>query len=48
MQLAAIADTDFKTPAGNLVFDYSDSKEENKQHSTLRDKIISYYTKIFR
>jgi len=48
MQLAAIANLDFKMLANNLAFNHSDSKDKDKQFSALRDIIISYYTKIFR
>jgi hypothetical protein len=48
MQLAAIADLDFKMPASNSVFDYGDSKDEDERFSDSRDTIIGYYTKMFR
>ena len=47
MQLAAIANLDFKMPANNLAFDYGDSKDEDERLSALRDMIIGYYTKMF-
>jgi len=46
MQLAAIANLDFKMLASNL-FNYGDSEDKDKRFSALRDIIIGYYTKIF-
>ena len=48
MQLAATANLDFKMPANNSAFNYSDSEDKDKRFSALRDIIIGYYTKIFR
>lgn len=47
MQLAATADLDFKTPAGNSVFDQDNSEDENEQLSASRAMVIGYYTKMF-
>ena len=48
MQLAAIAELDFKMPANNLAFNHGDSEDKDKRFSTLRDIIIGYYTRMFR